>query len=307
MLAKYILTTVIYYDAMDYSMTVFEIWKYLTKINQEESEQRYFLADILEELEKDILVKYIEKYRGYYFLKGRSALYEERIIRDKIAQHKYKVLLRRASILRCAPYIRMIAVTGRLSMKHTKPQSDFDLLVVFESGKIFTGRFFLTGLTHFLGMRRHGKNIANRICLNYFITTSSLEITLKDYFSSSEYFFTLPIFGHDVFRKFQKKNGWIQFYKPNYEMRGMLNYKLLPDSYITRIVRGAGEKLLRFHRMESWLKKWQVEKIYKNPKTRHEGSMVVVNDEMLIFLPDPRGPKIYSRFAERLRKMGEAG
>lgn len=303
MLAKYILTTVIYYDVMEYPMTAFEIWKYLTRINQEDPIRQYSLADIMEELEKDTLVRYVESYRGYYFLKGRSVLYKERIMRDKIAQYKYRALLRRASLLRYVPYIRMIAVTGRLSMKHTKPQSDFDLLVVFEAGKIFTGRFFLTILTHFLGIRRHGKNIANRICLNYFITTSSLEITLKDPFSSSEYFFALPIFGSDVFREFQKKNAWIQVYKPNYEMRGMLNSKLLSDSRVTRIIRGIGEKILRYRKIEGWLKKWQVEKINKNPKTYKDGSMIIANDEMLVFLPKPRGAKIYDKFSERLRGL----
>ena len=46
-LSKYILTTLAYYDALDYPMTAFEIWKCLTRAEDEKTEEKFDLADVL--------------------------------------------------------------------------------------------------------------------------------------------------------------------------------------------------------------------------------------------------------------------
>src|SRR3990172_2665738 len=192
MLSKHILTTITYYDVLDYPLTSFEIWKYLTTHNSQPTilnPPPCSLADIVKGLEDESLKKFIEEYRGFSFLKGRKGLVEQRIKRGKLAEEKYKILLGVAKILRFAPYVRMIAVTGRMAMKNTEEKSDLDLLVVLKHGKIFTGRTLVPLLVHLLGKRRHKGKITDRVCLNYFITTRSLEISLKDLYSSSEYYF----------------------------------------------------------------------------------------------------------------------
>jgi len=305
-LAKHILSTIAYYDVMDYPMTGFEIWKYLTRINNSQAEQEneiHDLSAVLDELEEDNLKKYIEEFRGFYFLKGRRKLVSQRIKRNKISERKYKIVLRVTRILRFVPFVRMVAVTGRLAMKNAQEKSDLDLLVVLKQGKIFTGRFLVTLVVHFLGKRRHHNKIADRICLNYFITTKSLEIKLKDIYSSSEYSFILPLFGFKVFRKFQSSNKWIRDYKINYATEELANTKLLNDNYLTKLIRRFGEKLLNFDIIENKLKHWQLKRINKNPKTHQSGSLIIANEETLIFLPKPQGPAIYDEFRKRLAEL----
>lgn len=311
-LEKNILATLAYYDAMDYPMTSFEVWRYLTKLNNEtlnltnskrnkrSEEENISLLDIINALEGEKLKKFIEEYRGFYFLKGRKNLVEQRLERSKIAESKFKILLRCASWLRFVPYVRMIAVTGRLAMKNTESESDLDILVALEGGKIFTGRTLVTLATHLLGRRRYGKKIANRICLNYFITEKSLEINLKDAFSASEYSFAFPLFGFEVFQKFQKENSWIKNYKPNYRADDIANLKLLPDTRAAKFFRGVGEKIFSFDFIEQQLKRWQTRRIANDPRTQKAGSMIIANDDMLVFLPEPQSPEVFEKFKERL-------
>jgi len=304
-LQKNILSTIAYYDAMDYPMTSFEVWKYLTVISNEADQmEEVNLADVIKELESGNLKKVIEEYRGFYFLKGRKDLVEKRLEKNKIANNKLKIALRVARWLRFVPFVRMIALTGSLAMKNAESGSDLDLLIVLEHGKIFTGRTCVTGMVHLLGRRRHGDKIANRVCLNYFITDSSFEIVLKDLFSASEYSFIYPVFGWHNFQKFQQANEWIKKYKPNFRPDEIPNLKFLKETFFTYRLRLVGEALLGFGFIEEFLKKWQTKRIARDPRTKKDGSMVVANEEMLVFLPEPQGPQIFEKFRERLGKLG---
>jgi predicted nucleotidyltransferase len=315
MLQKHILTTIAYYDVLDYPLTSFEIWKYLTTIskfqypisnNNRLEEKRYSLHEIISELENNNLKKFIEEYRGFYFLKGRKGLVEQRMKRGKLAEEKYKILLKVAKILRFAPYMRMIAVTGRMAMKNTEEKSDLDLLVVLKHGKIFTGRTLVTLLVHLLGKRRYKGKIADRVCLNYFVTTRSLEINLKDLYASSEYYFIQPLFGFEVFHEFQAANKWIREYKINYKPDDLPGLKMLKDTLLTKIAKRTGEIILKPDFIEKILKNWQIKRIAKNPKTHQPGSVIMANDETLIFLPRPQGPKVYDKFQEKLGALTKA-
>ncbi|MDP1884749.1 MAG: hypothetical protein Q8L10_05330 [Candidatus Moranbacteria bacterium] len=316
-LSKHILTTLVYYDVMDYPMTSFEVWKYLTRtsnLNQptdrqapggdsDNQNERYSLAEVIKELDGDGLKKNIGEYRGYYFLKGRKDLVGQRIGRNKIAESKFKIARRVAWWLRFVPFVRGIAVTGRLAMKNTESKSDLDFLIVLKKGRIFTGRALVTFLVHILGKRRYGAKIANRACLNYFITDKSLEINLKDIFSASEYHFITPVFGRKTFRKFQIKNGWLKKHKVHYQPDEVVNLKLLKDSKPAKIIRKIGEKLFKIDFIERYLRAWQLERIAADPRTHKPGSMIIATDESLVFLPDPQSPKVFEKFQERLANL----
>jgi len=312
-LQKNILTTIAYYDVMKYPMTAFEVWKYLTAISSATADpisnegmnnkNSCSLLDVMQELESEKLKNIIEEYNGFYFLKGRKDLVEQRLERNKIANQKLKKLLKTVKWLRYAPFVRMLAVTGSLAMKNAEVRSDLDLLVVLKHGRIFTGRLWVTLIAHLLGKRRHGNKINNRICLNYFITDQSLEISPKDLFSASEYSFIRPIFGWHNFQEFQKQNEWLKKYKPNFKLDEIPNLKFIRETVFSRRLRRWGETILSFNFMENILKKWQIKRIANDPRTYQAGSLVVANDEMLIFLPEPQGPDVFERFQKRLLSL----
>jgi len=202
-ITKNILNTIIYYDILNYPLTAFEVWKYLTVIERHSmsnwtSNVQISLGEIIEALESKELKKKIEEFQGFYFLKGRKVLVERRIQNDKNSIVKYKIAEWVAKWLRFVPFVRMAAVTGTLAMKNLEKNSDIDFLVVLEKGRIWTGRLLVTLAVHLLGKRRHSDKIKNRICLNYFITTGSLEIKRQDLFAANEYSFIYPLFDSEA-------------------------------------------------------------------------------------------------------------
>jgi len=302
-LSKHILATVAYYDVMDYPMTAFEIWKHLLIISGEEEKEKYLLVDVIFELEGDKLKRFIANEKGFYFLKDRQGLAEERIRRNKISEFKFKRILKKAKILRFFPFIRAVAVSGRMAMKNAQEKSDWDLFIILKEGKLWTGRAIITFLLQILGLRRNNNKTRDRFCLNHFIISGS-EVSIKDVFSSNEYAFLIPIYGFSQFLQFQKINNWVKKIKPNFFFENN-NRKRIEDSFFSKTVKIFLEKILGFSWMEIRVKKWQIEKIKKNPKTHQDGSMIIYGNEELAFWPNfkNQGPQIFSKFKERLSEI----
>ena len=206
--------------------------------------------------------------------------------------------------MKYVPFVRMIGVTGGLAMKNAHSRSDWDLLVVTAGERIWTGRTLVTGFAQAIGKRRSGKKIVNRLCLNYFLTQDSLEVMTKDLFSANEYMFMTPLFGGQVFQRFQIRNQWIKKMKPTYVLQEIPHLKLMEDDFFSKTVRMTGEFLLGGAWLEKWLRKIEKQKIAQNPKTHQEGSLVYAEDDALVFLPVPHGPVIFERFKEQTEQLG---
>lgn len=305
-LAKNILATVVYYDILDYPLTLFELWKYLIRTDYftDQSEvKKITIFEITKELETGALVAYIHQKQGFYFLKGRSDLIQKRINNNKISKVKLKKLSRVVWIIKAIPFVRMVGVTGKLAMKNANLMSDWDLLIILKEGKIWTGRTLVTILMHLIGKRRHGKKIANRVCLNYFITDASMEIITKDLFSANEYMFLFPLYGWKTYQRFQLKNKWIRNMKPLYDVVQLPSLLMLKDSYFSENIKALGERLLDLDILENYLRKIEKKKIMQNPKTKQEGSLIHAYDDALIFLPNPHGPVVFEKFKQKLDEI----
>lgn len=306
-LHRMILETVAYYDVFDYPLTEFEVWKLLLMSDGEGMSAPDISFRMVEEtLEGSYLRKRLGRARGFVFLRGRERLIALRLERQRIADRNIRGARRIASILRFFPFVRMVGLTGSLSMKNADRGSDWDFFIVLRSGYIWTGRATVTALLHLFGLRRHGNHIAHRACLNFWVTTRSLEIRLKDLFSSSEYFFIIPLFGEAVFRTFQQSNVWIRWFRPHFRVTRLPHVALLPDTSLARFSRMVGEILLAGLGLESVLRRVQKRKIAANPKTNTSEGIIEATDEALVFLPHPRGPKIFESFRHRMSDIETA-
>lgn len=299
-LAKNIIATITYYDVLDYPLTSFEIWKHLIRSNADHSTDVWELKDILRCLNAEYVERYIAEKNGMYFLHGREKLVSVRRTRENISLTKVKKLRRIVAILRIAPFVRMMCVTGRLSYRNCESTSDLDLLIVYRNGHIWTGRFFLTIFTHILGVRRHDGMTNDRACLNYHITTESLCVPTKDLFAAHEYSFIYPLFdANDHFTEFAVQNEWISSYKPHYSAQHKRHRATLHDSFMSKKIRMVLEWILADTAMEKRLERVQKKKIQENPKTRTEGALILYSDRHLVFLPKPHGPVIFEQYKER--------
>jgi hypothetical protein len=110
----------------------------------------------------------------------------------------------------------------------------------------------------------------------------------------------LPILGKKTYQRFQIKNKWIRNIKPNYTLDEIGLLSEVGDSKFSFKIRSFFEFLLTPAFLEQLLKRMEKNKINKNPKTHQEGSLIYAEDEALIFLPNPHGPKIFEHFKETL-------
>jgi len=302
-----ILETVAYYDVFDYPLTEFEVWKLLLASDGEgERVKSVSFFAVRETLGGSFLSKRLGRARGFAFLRGREMLVALRMKRQKVADQNIKSARRIAGIMRFFPFVRMVGLSGSLSMKNADQRSDLDFFIVLRSGYIWTGRAVVTILLHLFGLRRHGGKVARRACLNFWVTTRSLEIHLKDIFSSNEYFFLIPFFGKNVFAKFQTANTWIRRFRPHFGSTRLSHTALLFDTPTAHFSRALFETIFVGLRVEDALRFLQKKKILSNPKTRNFGGIIEATDETLIFLPHPRGPEIFEAFLQRMSDIETA-
>lgn len=303
-LARNIIATITYYDVLDYPLSSFEIWKHLINAHSSESDQKFSLNEVIVCLADEDIFKYLSEKNGFYFLCGREGLVNVRRERERISLRKIKRLRRIVSFLRVSPFVRMMCVTGRLAYKNCEETSDLDLLIVYKYGHIWTGRFFLTIISHIFGVRRYGEKTNDRVCLNYHITTESLCVPTKDLFAAHEYFFAFPLYDYDkYFENFCVNNNWIETYKPQYSSAYRDHVLTMGDNQLSFLIRSFFEMIFADKGMEDRLRKAQEKKIKNNPKTDLEGALILHSNYHLVFLPKPHGPHVFEEYKKRLTAL----
>ena len=306
---RMVLATACYYDAMDYPLTAFEVWKYLTYEDisnlREQYRKPHALGEIVEILESLVRDGRLVNCDGFYTLPDRERLVTLRLSRNNLSVRKLRKMSNMMRVLKFVPFVRQVWVTGRLAMKFAQSGSDLDALIVLKSGRIWIGRLVVTVVVHLLGWRRHGKYTRDRLCLNYFITTESMEISLDGRFSAHEYMMARCLFASVAPSKFLIANSWISRFRPHFDALLILpSLYQVSDSSFAHFVRKIGEKLFGGKWLERLVRKVQRAKILRNPKTFCAGSMIVTNDKELIFLPNPHSPQIMRKYQALCQAQG---
>lgn len=303
MLQKAVLATIAYYDALEYPVTEFEVWKHLLTPEGEGALAPVSLLAVIQSLNELAATGRIIATDGFYTLAERQKLIVERLRLEKEAVTKLKRASRLMRWCGWVPFVRMLAITGSLSMKRGDKGSDWDFFVVLSDGAIWTGRLLLTAWLELLGQRRHGKEVRDRACLNCYVTDRHMEIPLRDLYSSHEYRFMYPVIGLSTFRSFEIANRWIHRYRPHFSLTEIGPLFARPfSSQLLRLQRFL-ERLFPLAWLEPRLAQFQKKKIERNPKTQIVGSFIEASDQALIFLPEPKGPQIFERFKERLSHL----
>ena len=328
LLQKSILSTVVYYDTLDYPLTSLEIFKYLVNPFHiaglqwgSGSESKLFkprelgrfsnitLINIIKILTSQELKKIIDEKNGFYFLRDREDIVKTRIDRQKIADQKWKKVRNIVRWLQAIPYLKMVAVSGSLALNNTKKESDFDLLVVVKNKRIWLTRFIVTLAVQLMGRRRHKKITKDRICLNHYITDKSLEIKFRSLYNAQTYAHIIPVLETEngMYRKFQHANRWIKDYLVFWPESEIKNFKTLRINLLLEGIAKIGEVFLdnRFGDFLEWLlKKIQKHSIEKDPLTYKKGGRVTIDDSQLEFHPDSPERKILDKYNRNMVQLG---
>lgn len=206
-----LLKTIAFFDLFDFPLTAEEIKEHLYQYDRplHIKEVKGILGELVTE-------GMLETIKDYYALRGRAALPETRKTRKFIAEKFWTRVKFYSKTMQRVPFVRMIAVCNNLSYDNVEESSDIDLLVVAEPGYLWTARFFLTVLLHFFGVRRHGKHVAGRFCLSFFVTSEKLnmgelQIQPEDPYLAYWTQTLAPIYGEAAYKEFKKANTpWLR-------------------------------------------------------------------------------------------------
>jgi len=309
-----ILATIIYYDIFDYPLTLVEIHKYLVNPGRLSNIQggigEIKLSDIIDELDRLVDPGIINQKNGFYFLNGRNDLYELRIERDKISARKWKKFLRMAKFLALAPYLRGVFASGSMTIDNTTEESDFDVLIIIRSGRLYTCRFFLWAVSSFLGIRRkkHQKIAPDKLCFNHYITDDSLYINHESIFNAQTYINLKPVMiKPEILDQFYVENLWLNNYAYNFHPHNNFvdrNVKP-PDTFVILA------KTLEFifdsffgNTTERVLKYFQQRRIKSDPVIYEPGGRIVFTDQELEFHPHSFERIVIEKYRAGLKRFG---
>lgn len=209
-----ILKTLTYADIFDYPLTLRELHKWL--IN-EKCDLRT-LEKALNRLNKKSKIGYL---KDFYFLKGRENIVLSRIRKSK----QSAVYIRKANLisklLKIIPWIKLVGISGGLSMENSGKDGDIDLVLITAKNKIWLTRFLTLFLLQITGQRRKvtdsKRKAAGKICCNLIMEEDFLEQKKKDLYSAHEVLQMRILWERDgVYSKYLSDNEWVFKFLPNW-------------------------------------------------------------------------------------------
>lgn len=307
MLSERILSTIKFFDLQEYPLTSFEVWRYLVSdvnVLKKELDQNYELPAQLPDAKPfvvhfdtlladlDVLVKDGQLYHkdGFYCLPdkfdlvvGQGTARRGRLITQRLQNYRFglrreKLIKRYLSFTRHLPFVRGISLAGSQALGLQRSTSDIDLLIITDSKFMWLARTFLTIYFQIFGVRRHGKKITNRFCLNHYIANTREVDAERNLYKAMEYTKLRSVVYPQATHQFQVANqNWIKVFFPNVNFD---DYQITNPSILQYVL----EKLLD-NPVGLWLEKQLGQIQLKRIK---QDKYIFVKDDELSFHPESK-------------------
>lgn len=285
-----ILSTLAYHDIFDYPLDLSEICDLLVK-------KKASKASIERGMERFKGIGKVGEKDRYFFLKGRQKIVRARKLRIRYSQAKLKRAAFFASLLKIIPSVKLVAVSGALSMRNSSKGDDIDLVIVTSKGLLWTTRLLANLLLLPFKRDPAGKKISDRACLNMFLDESALTIGDRNIYTAHEICQMKVLWDRDnTYSKFLRANSWIREYLPN--------WKPNVERLTTNDKRKKRHETLDFRRFalvpENFLKSFQLWYM-KNKLTTER-----ISSTQLFFHPKDTRDWVIGEYGRRLRELGIA-
>jgi len=193
-----ILETLAYSDIFDFPLTIDELHRFLVQ------------PASLQDLDQCAAgMKDVDRRDGYFYLRGREEIVEIRKHRQDASRKVFKRAIIYGRILAVLPFIRMVALTGSLTMLNLSKDSDIDFMLVAAHGYVWTARAFA------ILLGRVTRLFGDTLCPNLIVSERALEWPLHDLYSAREFCQMVPIAGKDVYLHLLSTNSWMKAFLPN--------------------------------------------------------------------------------------------
>ncbi len=203
-----IIDTLSYFDVFNYPLTLEQIELFL---HFSDADKKAIAKNIKE-------IGIIDEKYGYYFFSGRKGIAIKRKMQEEENRRKTLLAAKYIDILSKVPGVRLIAITGSLSMGNASVDDDIDLFIITRKNMLWATRFMVILTAKIFGMKREYKNKRHKdkLCLNMFLDEREMEFTDKSLYVAHEIAQMKVYYDeHKVFSHFAKKNSWIKDFFPN--------------------------------------------------------------------------------------------
>jgi predicted nucleotidyltransferase len=201
-LDRAIVEALIYADLFDWPLAQAEIHRYLPISAG--------LPEVEAALASHRLRGLVKETDGLFALTGRVGLEERRRKRAQVSLKMWIRAVRYARVIGSLPSVRLVAVTGSLATGAAGEDDDVDLFVVTDNGRLWLSRALTIVVVRLAALR----NL--RLCPNYFLTSSAVELPERDRFTAHELAQLIPICGKEAYRELLERNAWYREFLPNH-------------------------------------------------------------------------------------------
>ncbi len=172
-------------------------------------------------------------------LAGRDALSAIWRRRQQQSALKKQAAYRYTRLIRCLPFIRMVAITGTLAAESAEASDDIDLFLITTPGRVWLARALNVVIVRLAAVS------GVTLCHNYLIADDALELSEHNLYSARELVQMQPLYGAAWHRQFRACNRWTLDYLPNADLEphpAMLPLDQMPAP--ARLFKWLGERLL---------------------------------------------------------------
>ena len=200
-LANDVLKTLLYFDVFKYPLNIEEISLY----------SHYSLLEVQQIL--DIFTeRNIVFYKdGFYSILNNTALISRRLEGNNRAKNILKKARFISRFISQFPFVEAVFLSGSISKGYFGTKDDIDYFVVTTPGRMWVSRTLLIAFKKIFLL-----NSKKYFCLNYFISSNSLEIPEKNRFTATEFVTLKPMCGNGIHTRMRAQNNWVLEYFPHF-------------------------------------------------------------------------------------------
>ncbi len=201
-----ILRTLLYADVFEFPLTTQEIHQFLIGVTATTAEVETALAS------SPLLAEILIEQNGCWAPRQRAESLALRREREAISERLWGAALRYGRGLAALPFVRMVAITGALSMRNaTAANDDLDYLIVTTPGRVWLTVLFAVILV------RWARLWGIRLCPNYVLAETALSQARRDLYIAHEIAQMIPLSGMALYTAMRHSNAWTVDYLPNAE------------------------------------------------------------------------------------------
>jgi hypothetical protein len=288
-----ILRTVLYADIFHYPMSAAEIHHFLI---HDEAVTRAIVDDRLQNSPQ--LRQMLHEEGGYYARYDRAEIIALRHQREQAAAGLWVQAIKYGRWLARLPFVRMVAVTGALSMHNADEDDDLDYMIVTEPGRVWLARLFAVMLVRVVKIR------GPLLCPNYVVASTALEQTRHDLFIAHEIVQMIPLYGQDIYEHMREINRWSDAEMPN-AVKPFHDVERVTTGVLWSLLKRGMETMLGGRlgqRMEQWEHQRKLKRFADALETPHSAAQIDETQVKGHF--NDYGHGVLLEYYERLNEFG---